>query len=219
MPRLALFGKALFYRQSGFASQSQSVPLDWPASQKHHFTMDLLCSAKPFHHDRWAVLRKALCFAKPVLMTDRLFLAEPINLYRNALLCKANIARRFGSRLCFAKPFRHIDIFSRPFFFGPFYVSSGFASQSRSVLLDRPASQQHHFTMDWLCFAKPFHHYRRALLRKALFDDGLALPRRANRFGCNFAKPIYCEGLALGFASQSHSIILLFSAGRFLGHF
>ena len=50
-----------------------------------------------------------------------------------------------------------------------------------------PGSQSHSFMMDWLCFAKPFHHDGWALLRKTfLMMDWLG-----------FAKPIYFDGIAL----------------------
>ena len=55
--------------------------------------MDLLCFAKPFHHDGWALLRKAFS------MMDWLCFAKPIHFDWIALLRKANPLWRIGMAL------------------------------------------------------------------------------------------------------------------------
>ena len=55
--------------------------------------MDLLCFAKPFHHDGWALLIKAFS------MMDWLCFAKPVHFDWIALLRKANPLWRIGMAL------------------------------------------------------------------------------------------------------------------------
>ena len=54
--------------------------------------------------------------------------------------------------------------------------------------------------MDWLCFAKPFHHDGWALLRNTFLNDWIGFASQSQSILMELlcvAKPIHCEGSAL----------------------
>ena len=118
---------------SGFAKQSQSFTKDWLCEAKKFRQLDLLCEAKPIHHQKrlWQsqsiTMERLLCFAKqtyhkgkqsqPITM-DWFCETKPIQHNRSALrISKANPAqlKRFAkgrqsinlmNGLCEAKPIK-----------------------------------------------------------------------------------------------------------------